>query len=575
MTPLSPKAVTPRRGAPRPSSVGRRLTRWGRRRAEVLFSASLQKQMLLLLAATLGLSAVYPLLLHGLGLLPMVSWRALGLLVGLFTAYGALALGLPEMARRLTPATGIWLAGVMGLLAGLDPLAWRLPLWVGVGWTAFLLPQFLPAVFFAAVALATFSGWWFSPGESFLSQLLAETALSLPLLMIAPFRRTLLVGAGGGQERGKKLEELTGLEAMKSQMNGYRESLRLAQDVQGMYRVLLDQLDSLIGKKAPSEVGRRLVRTAGHFLSADEVYLFIRYPDITQKDIFFQGWKLSAQGGEIRDQALSEDSPLRSLLEKPLTRQAHTDPAAAGLPLCLLPHRLVLIEPFLAQDTDLRGFYALGWLKGAKPPPHERQMLAHLAVLTATALESTLLRARLLAEARTDALTSLLNRRAFDEVTQREIRLSQRTGSPLALCMADVDHFKRVNDTHGHAVGDMVLKEVGALLLRELRGTDIVSRFGGEEFVAVLPSTPGETARVMAERLREKLSEIPFVNDQGETFYVTASFGVAAREPHQSLEQWLAAADGALYAAKQAGRNRVLCAQAPQATTPEGEQHTA
>lgn len=160
--------------------------------------------------------------------------------------------------------------------------------------------------------------------------------------------------------------------------------------------------------------------------------------------------------------------------------------------------------------------------------------------------------------ATTDALTGLLNRRAFLEATGREIARSKRYGDKLSAVLMDVDHFKQVNDRRGHASGDLVLHAVGKLLTSAVRTCDIVARWGGEEFVLVLPSTSLEGAEQVAERIREQLAEAEVTDSSGQVLRVTASFGVATYTGNETLEQVVDRADRAMYLAKSGGRNRVV-----------------
>jgi diguanylate cyclase (GGDEF)-like protein len=161
--------------------------------------------------------------------------------------------------------------------------------------------------------------------------------------------------------------------------------------------------------------------------------------------------------------------------------------------------------------------------------------------------------------ARTDPLTSLLNRRAFRDLAGSAHAAAARRSRPLSVLLLDLDHFKAINDTRGHAAGDAALRTVGALLRSTARASDLCARWGGEEFLLLLPDTDLDDARALAERLRQAVSETVVMHD-GEPIALTASLGVAQRQPEQSLDALIAAADGALYAAKQAGRNRVACA---------------
>ena len=159
--------------------------------------------------------------------------------------------------------------------------------------------------------------------------------------------------------------------------------------------------------------------------------------------------------------------------------------------------------------------------------------------------------------ARTDPLTGLPNRRAFTELARVEIERAQRFGQPLSLVAIDLDHFKSINDGHGHAVGDAVLVDFARRAQAQLRVIDLLARIGGEEFVLLLPGTDAEGAFQVAERIRLLLDQRALSIPGGSLRY-TSSFGVAELEPlFPGLDRWLARADAALYAAKGKGRNRV------------------
>lgn len=159
----------------------------------------------------------------------------------------------------------------------------------------------------------------------------------------------------------------------------------------------------------------------------------------------------------------------------------------------------------------------------------------------------------------TDGLTRLANRRHFDRSLAREHARHRRTGAPLSLLMIDVDHFKRVNDLYGHAMGDDYLRAVARALERGVaRATDLVARYGGEEFVCLLPDTDFESACAVAERIRTGVAELDLPNVKADTPYLTVSVGVATLEGGEhSAQALVASADTQLYVAKQAGRNRV------------------
>ncbi|GII67160.1 GGDEF domain-containing protein [Sphaerisporangium krabiense] len=178
-------------------------------------------------------------------------------------------------------------------------------------------------------------------------------------------------------------------------------------------------------------------------------------------------------------------------------------------------------------------------------------------------LQRSLLHAQLKAAARTDAKTGLLNATAWQREADTEIVRARRTGETLALLIVDIDHFKRVNDTFGHLVGDQVLAGVATALRSQLRDYDVVGRFGGEEFVILLPRADIGEARRVAERLRSRVGRMAIPVDDA-MITVTVSAGVAIMSVHgDDLIELLAAADLALYRAKELGRDRICLPVAP------------
>ncbi|NVD35018.1 GGDEF domain-containing protein [Marinobacter lutaoensis] len=156
----------------------------------------------------------------------------------------------------------------------------------------------------------------------------------------------------------------------------------------------------------------------------------------------------------------------------------------------------------------------------------------------------------------TDTLTGVPNRRALDEDLGRICHLANRHNESHSLILVDLDHFKAVNDTHGHLIGDQVLRMSADGLTRTLRNSDRVYRFGGEEFAVLLPHTDAPHAREAAERIRLALASLALDRLVGAPLCITASCGVATHLAGEGPEQWLARADEALYRAKQAGRNQ-------------------
>ncbi|MFO6420243.1 diguanylate cyclase [Hylemonella sp. W303a] len=165
-------------------------------------------------------------------------------------------------------------------------------------------------------------------------------------------------------------------------------------------------------------------------------------------------------------------------------------------------------------------------------------------------------------DAETDALTGLANRRLLDSTLSSRWQaggLNDRRERPLSVLMLDLDHFKRVNDTHGHDVGDQILKAFAVRTSKQLRKPDLFARYGGEEFTVLLPGTDAAKAMLIAERVRASIAGMPLIAEP--PVPITVSIGVAQRKPNESTESLLARADAALYAAKQGGRNRVMLAE--------------
>lgn len=164
-----------------------------------------------------------------------------------------------------------------------------------------------------------------------------------------------------------------------------------------------------------------------------------------------------------------------------------------------------------------------------------------------------------------DSLTNLLNRRAFQEAA--ELRLADPHMAPISVLIGDIDHFKRINDSWGHDCGDRVLQAVAQTLQQHVRNDDLVSRFGGEEFVLLLMRTTPQEAELVAQRIRAQLSADGYVLAAGQR--VTISFGIAPVAANTALTDALTHADGLLYAAKQAGRDRVHVATDPGRRVPQ------
>jgi two-component system cell cycle response regulator len=216
------------------------------------------------------------------------------------------------------------------------------------------------------------------------------------------------------------------------------------------------------------------------------------------------------------------------------------------------PCPMVLKENLMAENV--RGLVAAG--REEPFSPEEAELFRIFALQGAAALKNVLLFEEVRILAIRDGLTGLYNRRHFQEVLAHQIELSRRYAWPLSLLFLDIDNFKGINDTWGHPEGDLVLKAVADFLQSHVRLADVLCRYGGEEFVVLLPQTSWNQAHLLAERLREGIAATPIRMCHGE-IHIAVSIGLSCLTPQESGEELVKAADAALYRAKQSGRNRV------------------
>ena len=237
--------------------------------------------------------------------------------------------------------------------------------------------------------------------------------------------------------------------------------------------------------------------------------------------------------------------------EPMIIEDARSDPRFANSPLVVGPPFIrsyagiplrtpegYNVGALCAMDSRPRGF-----------SPADVAILRNFANIVCDELELRLI-------AQVDHLTGALNRRGFMEQAEREISRAARYGRQSALVIVDVDHFKSVNDTHGHAVGDQVLQQIARIAEVTLRPSDVFGRIGGEEFAILLPETNAAEAMHVAERLRQAIADYEMPLPGGGTRHVTASFGIARSSVNlASLPAWIEQADAMLYVAKSSGRN--------------------
>ena len=238
------------------------------------------------------------------------------------------------------------------------------------------------------------------------------------------------------------------------------------------------------------------------------------------------------------------------------------DPATRDIPV-------IFLSALDDTDTKVRGL-GLGANDYVSKPFRVEELLARVSVAIRLKLERDRLRQRAeelrrSAEAAsemsmTDALTGLLNRYGLHRALQRELAEARRYSRALSCLLIDIDFFKAVNDTYGHAAGDAALQQAGRVITESVRGSDVVCRYGGEEFLVLAPETGVEGARALAEKIRQAFAARLF-GDEGRVFPLTLSVGVAQLGDAESGNDMIARADDALYHAKQTGRDRVEAAQ--------------
>ena len=235
-----------------------------------------------------------------------------------------------------------------------------------------------------------------------------------------------------------------------------------------------------------------------------------------------------------------------------------------------VPHEsvgAVVAFPLSCRGRRIGALMGLDRLPSAREPRLTPGMLQAVRILlepASVALDNALLLKRAEALSVTDDLTHLYNSRYLNLVLRRETKRASRSGRPLSLLFIDLDGFKAVNDTHGHLFGSRALVEAAAVIRSSARETDVVSRFGGDEFALVLPDTGGEGAFAVGERIREKTAAHKFLAADGLDIHLTVSVGVATLpDVAASSEELVQAADKAMYLVKESGKNGIQAAIAP------------
>jgi diguanylate cyclase (GGDEF)-like protein len=298
----------------------------------------------------------------------------------------------------------------------------------------------------------------------------------------------------------------------------------------------------------------RTAQLAGWLMASDAVFAFILDADgrirlrNSAGERIFRSNAEEKFGGSIWDYLLCSDADyFRAKLSKSGGRES-------CFPLNLDDGHGSQISAEVSLIECTGGFVLLGVFEQRYTRRLQEEMQELTDRLAVTARELSQKNKQLQTISQTDALTGLANRRAFFEALEREMIRANRLGKVLTLIIADIDHFKAINDQFGHVVGDVVLARTGQVFAEDSRPYDLNARYGGEEFVRLLPEIAVPEAVIVAERMRKNIAAAGFTDYPHQ---VTVSLGVAAMRAADSAEEFVARADAALYLAKSGGRNRV------------------
>jgi two-component system cell cycle response regulator len=334
---------------------------------------------------------------------------------------------------------------------------------------------------------------------------------------------------------------------------------------------MLDILREVTSQLAPDEIYRVLASRVMHALNISRCSIVLCSPDHSVGTVVAAADRPGADPFDIDLTGYPEIQRSLESNKSVLVRDVATDPLLKDVRVgweakgYAIDTQSMLAIPFEMRGK-IHGVFYLRTFAGDAALDEEDRSFAESVIKTAVGVIETAYDLEEIQSAKEryeflaaiDPLTGCLNRRSLLDQLDAEFARAKRYGLALSILMVDLDHFKEINDTRGHLVGDDVLRKVGSLLRAQVRNVDAVARYGGEEFVAILPETTFDGAHVLADRIRERIAEFPFLDD-GAEFHVTASIGLATVDidDMQASGDALARADAALYRAKNSGRNQV------------------
>jgi len=362
------------------------------------------------------------------------------------------------------------------------------------------------------------------------------------------------------------------LSSTRDALHAAEDELRRARDDAESRKKVVDILHEVTGDLATDEIYHILARRVARALKLSRCSVILAKPGdkvgvvaTAFDDPALRHFEIHLDRYPEISSALETGLPVlvEDLQSSALHRNIRLEWKAKGTQV---PIRSVIVLPFALADGEQAGVFFLRRLVSEPALTQEDVEFADAVVKAAVA---AIVRAQLLENTRaentrlevlahTDPLTQVLNRRALTVRLVSEMDRARRYDAVLSMLMVDLDHFKAINDTHGHLVGDDTLRELAQLLQESVRSVDFVARYGGEEFVVVLPETKLEGAVKFADRMRERIAGTPFVREHGGV-HITASIGVASypKGDVHTVDDLFARADEALYRAKSEGRNRV------------------
>ena len=332
------------------------------------------------------------------------------------------------------------------------------------------------------------------------------------------------------------------------------------------FQRLTDFTRELDGNMDISLLPRRLLDIVDKIFLPSQILIFISDPNLTDRLILKESKSGAKDALAPREIPFGEGKigwvaqSRTTMDQEDFVREMRTGGANLDAP-GHFRFKVDLCAPMLENNQTVQGVISVGGI--TRHPKFEKRLLSMIADLGAMSLMNRRLMEGQRRKANSDGLTGLITKRYLQELLGEEIHKAEVENKPVSLFIFDLDHFKKLNDTHGHLTGDLVLKETAEVVRKTVREGDIAARWGGEEFLIILPATPKEGAWVAAEKVRQALARHVFHDESGDPIgTVTLSGGVATFPGDgRTQSELVGSADEALYGAKRAGRNKVMKAE--------------